>query len=90
MSSRSFGLLSPTVALRSSYTQCAVQIRCVRPDQSSVTNTLHYFSNRSAMLRLSWRKQEYMIPIMLILRALLSASDKEIFDHVEHTVPQGS
>ena len=65
-----------------SYTPQAVQIRCVRPDQTSVTNTLHYLSNGNAMLRFSWRKQEYVIPIMLILKALVSASDKEIFEGV--------
>lgn len=65
-----------------SYTPHAVQIRCVRPDQTSVTNTLHYLSNGSATLRFSWRKQEYVIPIMLILKALVGASDKEIFEGV--------
>ena len=34
------------------------------------------------MLRFSWRKQEYMIPVMLILKALVSASDKEIFEAI--------
>ena len=62
-----------------SYTPYAVQIRCVRPDQTAVTNTLHYLSNGNATLRFSWRKQEYVIPIMLILKALVSASDREIF-----------
>ncbi|KAL4076292.1 beta and beta-prime subunits of DNA dependent RNA-polymerase [Scleroderma citrinum] len=76
-------LLRPSFTNRGpSYTQYAVQIRCVRPDQSSVTNTLHYLSNGSAMLRFSWRKQEYVIPIMLILKALIGASDREIFEHV--------
>ena len=65
-----------------SYTPQAVQIRCVRADQTSVTNTLHYLSNGSAVLRFSWRKQEYVIPIMLILKALVGASDKEIFEGV--------
>ncbi|KAI0717958.1 beta and beta-prime subunits of DNA dependent RNA-polymerase [Fomitopsis betulina] len=65
-----------------SYTPYAVQIRCVRPDQTSITNTLHYLSNGSAMLRFSWRKHEYVVPIMLILKALVSASDKEIFEGV--------
>ncbi|KAF9520714.1 hypothetical protein BS47DRAFT_1370286 [Hydnum rufescens UP504] len=58
-----------------SYTPYAVNIRCVRPDQSGVTNSLHYLSNGSAMLRFSWRKQEYLIPSC-------SASDKEIFEGV--------
>ncbi len=76
-------LLRPSFSNRGlSYTEYAVQIRCVRPDQTSVTNTLHYLSNGSAMLRFSWRKQEYVIPIMLVLKALVGASDKEIFDGV--------
>ncbi|EDR12738.1 uncharacterized protein LACBIDRAFT_246569 [Laccaria bicolor S238N-H82] len=76
-------LLRPSFSNRGpSYTQYAVQMRCVRPDQTSVTNTLHYLSNGSAMLRFSWRKQEYVIPIMLVLKALVGASDKEIFEGV--------
>ncbi|RXW25414.1 hypothetical protein EST38_g453 [Candolleomyces aberdarensis] len=76
-------LIRPSFSNRGpSYTQHAVQIRCVRPDQTSVTNTLHYLANGSAMLRFTWRKQEYVIPIMLILKALVDASDKEIFEGV--------
>lgn len=76
-------LLRPSFANRGpSYTQYAVQIRGVREDQTGVTNTLHYLANGSAMFRFSWRKQEYVIPIMLILKALVDASDKEIFEGV--------
>lgn len=76
-------LVRPTFAHRGpSYTPYAVQIRCVRPDQTSVTNSLHYLSNGSTMLRFSWRKQEYVIPIMLVLKALVGASDREIFEGI--------
>lgn len=76
-------LLRPSFVNRGpSYTQYAVQIRCVRPDQTAVTNTLHYLSNGNAMFRFSWRKQEYVIPIMLILKAAVGASDKEIFEGI--------
>jgi DNA-directed RNA polymerase I subunit RPA2 len=76
-------LLRPSFSNRGpSYTQYAVQIRCVRPDQTSVTNTLHYLSNGSAVLRFTWRKQEYVIPIMLVLKALINASYKEIFEGI--------
>ena len=75
------GLVRPSFTIRGpSYTPYAVQIRCVRPDQTSVTNSLHYLANGSATLRFSWRKQEYMIPVMLILKALVGASDREIFE----------
>ncbi|KII95280.1 hypothetical protein PLICRDRAFT_169948 [Plicaturopsis crispa FD-325 SS-3] len=76
-------LIRPAFANRGpSYTKFGVQIRCVRPDQTSATNNLHYLSNGSAMLRFSWRKTEYVVPIMLILKALVGASDKEIFEGV--------
>jgi DNA-directed RNA polymerase I subunit RPA2 len=77
------GLVRPSFANRGpAYTPYAVSIRCVRPDETSVTNTLHYLSNGSAMLRFSWHKQEYVIPVMLILRAFCGASDKEIFEGI--------
>jgi DNA-directed RNA polymerase I subunit RPA2 len=78
-----FALLRPSFAKRGpSYTPYGVQIRAVRPDQTSVTNSLHYLSNGSATFRFSWRKQEYVIPIMLILKALVNASDREIFEGI--------
>lgn len=61
------------------YTPFGTQIRCVRPDQTSVTNTMHYLSTGGATLRFAWRKNEYMIPLMLVLKALVDASDLEIF-----------
>ncbi|KAG8865412.1 hypothetical protein FRB96_000302 [Tulasnella sp. 330] len=64
------------------YTPYGISIRCVRQDESSLTNVLHYCANGTAMLRFTWRKNEYMIPIMLILKALVSSSDKEIFEGV--------
>ncbi|KAG8840129.1 hypothetical protein FRB91_006515, partial [Serendipita sp. 411] len=76
-------LIRPSFVNRGpSYTQYAVQIRGTRPDQSSVTNTLHYLSNGSATFRFTWRKSEYVIPIMLILKALVDASDLEIFEAI--------
>ncbi|KAF9478398.1 DNA-directed RNA polymerase I polypeptide 2 [Pholiota conissans] len=76
-------LIRPSFTNRGpSYTPYAVQIRCVRQDQTSATNTLHYLQNGSAMLRFTWRKQEYVIPIMLVLKALVGASDKEIFEGI--------
>ncbi|KIJ56502.1 hypothetical protein M422DRAFT_197419 [Sphaerobolus stellatus SS14] len=74
-------LLRPSFQNRGpSYTQYGVQIRAVRKDQTGVTNTLHYLANGSATLRFTWRKQEYMVPVMLILKALVGASDREIFE----------
>ncbi|KAG0233969.1 DNA-directed RNA polymerase I subunit rpa2 [Actinomortierella wolfii] len=62
------------------YSHFGTAIRCARPDQTSQTNTVHYLNDGSSMLRFAWRKQEYLVPTMLILKALIDTSDKEIFD----------
>ena len=63
-----------------SYSPYGCSIRCARPDQTTQTNTVHYLNDGNAMLRFSWRKQEYMVPVVLFLKALVDTSDKEIFD----------
>ena len=64
------------------FTKYAVQIRSVRPDQTSQTNVLHYLSDGNVTLRFSWRKNEYLIPVMMILNALVETNDKEIFEGI--------
>ncbi|QPG73218.1 hypothetical protein FOA43_000525 [Brettanomyces nanus] len=65
-----------------SYSHFGVQIRSVRPDQTSVTNVLHYLNDGNVTLRFSWRKNEYLVPVVMILRALIEANDREIFDGI--------
>ena len=63
-----------------SYSSKACSIRCVgKNDLVSVTNSVHYLENGGVTLRFSWRKQEYMVPIVMVLKALVSATDKELF-----------
>ncbi|KAG8904767.1 hypothetical protein FRB99_001244 [Tulasnella sp. 403] len=64
------------------YTRLGVSIRCVRSDETSQTNTLHYCSDGSVMFRFHYMRREYLIPVMLILKAFFGASDKEIFQGV--------
>ena len=64
------------------YTDKGVQLRAVRADQSAVTLTLHYLADGNATLRFSLRKQEFFIPIVLVLRALRDCTDKELFSHI--------
>ncbi|KAJ2787662.1 hypothetical protein GGI15_000552 [Coemansia interrupta] len=61
------------------YTPYAAQIRCVRPDQTSQTLTMHYLTTGALVVRFSIRKQEYLVPVSLLMRALIGASDREIF-----------
>ncbi|KAK9449470.1 uncharacterized protein V1518DRAFT_416088 [Limtongia smithiae] len=64
------------------YSQFGIQIRAVRPDQTSQTNVLHYLTDGNVTFRFSWRKNEYLVPLMMILKALVSTNDKEIFDGI--------
>lgn len=54
------------------YTDRGVAIRCARHngDQSSITNTVHYLTTGGATLKFVARKQEFLIPAIIILRAL--------------------
>ncbi|THC97740.1 hypothetical protein EYZ11_002787 [Aspergillus tanneri] len=64
------------------YTKYGVQIRSVRPDQTSQTNVLHYLNDGNVTFRFSWRKNEFLIPIMMILKALVETNDREIFEGI--------
>lgn len=76
-------LIRPSFQKRGpTYTDKGVQIRCVRPDQTAQTMTMHYCSDGNVTLRFSYRKQEYMVPIMLVLKSLMEASDKDVFERI--------
>lgn len=62
------------------YTKFGIQIRSVRPDQTSQTNVLHYLSDGNVTFRFSWRKNEYLVPVMMIFKALAESNDREIFE----------
>ncbi|KAI9139918.1 hypothetical protein BKA69DRAFT_1030032 [Paraphysoderma sedebokerense] len=64
------------------YSPYGVQIRSVRPDQTSQTNAIHYLTDGSIIMRLSYKKQEFLIPALLIMKALVDVSDKQIFDSI--------
>lgn len=55
-------------------------MRSVRPDETSQTNVLHYLSDGNVTFRFSWRKNEYLVPVMMILKALVDTNDREIFE----------
>lgn len=64
----------------STYTKYGMQIRSVRPDQTSQTNVLQYLNDGNVIFRFSWRKNEYLVPVMMILKALVETNDREIFE----------
>eukprot|EP00004_Rigifila_ramosa_P026148 TRINITY_DN8009_c0_g1_i1.p1 TRINITY_DN8009_c0_g1~~TRINITY_DN8009_c0_g1_i1.p1 ORF type:complete len:1160 (-),score=300.19 TRINITY_DN8009_c0_g1_i1:2-3067(-) len=67
------------------YTQHAAVIRCVRPDQSSQSIYVHYLRDGTCTLRFSLRKNEFLIPAVLVLKALLNCTDLQIFTQIVGT-----
>lgn len=67
------------------YTKYGIQIRSVRPDQSPQSNVLHYLSDGNITFRFSWRKNEYLVPVMMILKMLVETNDREIFEGLTGT-----
>lgn len=53
-------------------------MRCARynGDQTSITNTVHYLTTGGASLRFVCRKQEFLIPVILLLRSLSGGGSK--------------
>ncbi|ORY65944.1 RNA polymerase-like protein [Pseudomassariella vexata] len=62
------------------YTPHGIIMRSVRPDETSQTNVLHYLSDGNVTFRFSWRKNEYLVPVMMVLKALVETNDREIFE----------
>ncbi|OAA61175.1 DNA-directed RNA polymerase 1 subunit beta [Niveomyces insectorum RCEF 264] len=64
------------------YTPYGIILRAVRPDETSQTNVLHYLKDGNITFRFSWRKNEFLVPVMMILKALVETNDREIFEAV--------
>eukprot|EP00644_Phytophthora_capsici_P006278 jgi/Phyca11/18029/fgenesh1_pg.PHYCAscaffold_32_\ len=64
------------------YTELAVFMKCVKRDQSAVTVTVHYLQDGNATVRFGVKKQEFMIPVGLMLKALYPLTDREIYERV--------
>jgi DNA-directed RNA polymerase I subunit RPA2 len=62
------------------FTKFGILIRSVRPDQTSQTNVLHYINDGSLILQFSWRKRLYLVPAMMIMKALVETNDREIYE----------
>ena len=61
------------------YTNMAVSIRCLKPDQSAFSNFLHYLKHSGMQFRFNYMRIEYTLPVALLLKALTNASDLDIF-----------
>lgn len=64
------------------YSKYGMLLRSVRPDQTSQTNVLHYLTDGNVTFRFSWRKNEFLVPTLMILKALVETNDREIFEGI--------
>jgi DNA-directed RNA polymerase I subunit RPA2 len=71
------------------FSKYGVTIRSVRPDQTSQTTVLHYLTDGNVTLRFSWRKNEYYMPVIMILKALAETNDREIAAGIIGTASKG-
>jgi DNA-directed RNA polymerase I subunit RPA2 len=62
------------------YTDLGVAMRCARHngDMSAITNTVHYLTTGGANLKFVAKKQEFLIPAILILRALSGSESQTV------------
>ena len=58
------------------------EMKCVREDLTSQTIALHYLTDGNISLRIVIRKQELMIPFILILKALIDCPDVLIYNRI--------
>eukprot|EP01107_Rhizomastix_libera_P003391 TRINITY_DN16007_c0_g1_i1.p1 TRINITY_DN16007_c0_g1~~TRINITY_DN16007_c0_g1_i1.p1 ORF type:complete len:1125 (+),score=243.20 TRINITY_DN16007_c0_g1_i1:22-3375(+) len=76
----------PIVITRSSwqnkgvnYSKYGCIIRCLRNDLTAQTITLHYLSDGQVTLRFIFRRQEFFIPIVTLMKAITGWTDREIY-----------
>lgn len=49
---------------------------------TSITVTVHYLNDGTSTLRFAIRKQEFFLPVVLVLKALVDTSDREIYEKI--------
>ena len=65
------------------FTDLGVFIRCTKTeDMTSTNNVLHYLSNGTVKLMVSYRKALHFIPLVMMLKALVSYPDSYIYEQL--------
>jgi DNA-directed RNA polymerase I subunit RPA2 len=64
------------------FTKYACVLRCVRPDQTSHTVSVHYLIGGNMMIRFAINRKNFFIPAIALLKALRRTTDREIYSHL--------
>ena len=67
---------------------CTVPCSCVRPDETSATVRCHYLRDGTAKFAFTVGRAEFFIPVGILLKCFVEASDKEVFTKLLATIPQ--
>ena len=64
------------------YSPHGIILRSVRPDETAQTVVLHYLNDGNVTFRFSWKKNEYIVPVIMIIKALVETNDRAIFEGI--------
>nr|VZI42136.1 unnamed protein product [Spirometra erinaceieuropaei] len=65
-----------------SFTEFAIIMRCVREDETSSPLMLHWLMNGEPFLAFTVDREQFFVPISLILRALMDKTELEIYEDI--------
>ncbi|XP_076031533.1 RNA polymerase I subunit Rpl135 [Oratosquilla oratoria] len=65
-----------------SFTDKGIMIRCIKSDESTVANVLHYLSTGMAKFEFVLHKEYFLVPLVMVLKVLEDKTDKEIYHHL--------
>jgi DNA-directed RNA polymerase I subunit RPA2 len=64
------------------FSEFGTTIRCVRNDESSITNRCHYLSDGGVVFSIVLNKAEYFVPAAVLLKCLCDVSEKELYESI--------
>lgn len=64
------------------FSDMGVLIRCVKEDFTTVNNVLHYLTNGTIKFMCSYKKALYILPPVLVLKALIDCPDAYIYEQL--------
>jgi DNA-directed RNA polymerase I subunit RPA2 len=70
------------------YTEFGVTIRCLRKDLTAQSVTLHYLSDGTCTLRFVIRKQEFLVPVVIILKVCCCGETRQLCHACVDVAPQ--
>jgi hypothetical protein len=60
----------------------------VRPDETSATVRCHYLTDGAVNFAFAIRRAEFFIPVGVLLKCFVEASDRELFGYLVASAPQ--